>query len=110
MISFTRLWAAQKAEWPNSIQLLPHDMLIWANSAHTIEVRLRRFMLIAVTTQHDRVLFYITDPKGGYIGARYGLEGGDYISGFSDIKQKIKDTKIVDVEEDSSFFRQVAFL
>jgi hypothetical protein len=102
VISRDRLWKVQKTEWPKSVWLLPHEMLNWASHGKNIEERLHRYMMIALTAQKDRVMFYVTDPKGGAIGARYGLNPDEYFSGFTTRKAKLVGTSIIDTEEYST--------
>lgn len=96
MVSMTKLWAAQKREWPNSVQLAPRHLIEWAMTKPVYQMQ--RFMSIALTTQHDRVLFYITDPNGGHIGARFGTDGPDYQSGFSIFKVRLVGDKLIDTD------------
>ena len=98
MLSIDELFAAQRREWPNSVQLLPETMIEWAYAAPNADERFNRMTSIAMTTQYDRVVFYITDPKGGYIGARFGTYPEEYISGFGICKSilsgpTLRDTK-----------------
>ena len=95
MVTMNQLWEAQKREFPDSVQVLPGAMLSWAasdpNKYH------QRMVSIALTVQFDKVLFYVTDPNGGSIGARYGVEGHEYISGFSEGKRyRVVSLAIVD--------------
>lgn len=100
MISMHRLWAAQEMQWPNSVRVLPQELLVWAHNGANSEERFRRMSVIATTTQFDRVMFYITDPDGGHIGARYGVEPHEYISGFNFFKCRINETGHI---EDTTF-------
>jgi hypothetical protein len=99
MISYERLFAAQLREWPNSLRLLPHTVLQWAYGAPNNDQRFQRMAAIAITTQHSRVLFYITDPKGGYIGARFGTDPEQYISGFGFYKVKLDRAMLIDTRD-----------
>lgn len=99
IVSSRRLWAAQIDSWPNSVWVFPWTMLEWAEKASNRDEKLKRYMAIALTTQHEQVMFYITDPKGGHIGARYGLDPGDYTSGFSTKKAKLVNGSLVDTKE-----------
>lgn len=85
MVTMNKLWEAQKREWPNSVQVLPSAMLNWASSDPNKYHQ--RMIAIAVTVQFDKVLFYVTNPNGGHIGARYGVKGHEYLSGFSEGKR-----------------------
>ena len=96
MLSFKKLWAVQVQEFPESVRLSPYQLLTWANSASTWDTKIRRFSSIAGTVQHRRVLFYLTNPEGGYIGARFGLDGCEYRSGFNDYKVKLSGDTLVD--------------
>ncbi len=98
MISFSKLLEAQRREWPNSVRLLPGTMIDWAYSAPTMDERFNRMAGIAITTQYDRVLFYITDPNGGYIGARFGTAPEEYISGFGIYKSTLSGPTIRDTK------------
>ena len=89
MISVQRLWAAQQAQWPNSVRLLPQQLLMWAHTAPNSDQRFQRMATIATTTQFNRVLFYITDPECGYIGARYGVEPHESFSNFSAFRSRL---------------------
>ncbi len=88
MKSYKDLLAAQLREWPNSVRLSPYMLLHWAYSSSNADHRFQRMSSIAMTTQHPRVLFYITDPEGGFVGARFGTDPEQYISGFSFYKAK----------------------
>ena len=95
MVTMNELWEAQKREWPNSVQVSPQAMLNWA-SLDPKEYA-QRMAAIAITIQFDKVLFYVTNPKGGYIGARYGVEGHEYMSGFSGCeKSRVVNSEIVE--------------
>lgn len=96
MLSFKKLWAVQVQEFPESVRLSPYQLLIWAHSASTWDIKIRRLSSIAGTVQHRRVLFYLTNPEGGYIGARFGLDGCEYRSGFNDYKVKLSGDTLVD--------------
>jgi hypothetical protein len=99
MKTYRELLDAQLREWPNSMRLQPYMLLHWAHSAPDADQRYQRMVAIAGTTQHPRVLFYITDPKGGYIGARYGLEPDQYISGFGFYKATFNGAYLRDTGE-----------
>ena len=97
MVSMKKLWEAQQREWPNSVRVSPQAMLYWACAPEDIRTRERRMMSLAMTIQFDKVLFYVTDPNGGYIGARYGVEDYEYQSGFSECSTvRVVDSKIVE--------------
>jgi len=98
MLSFKKLWAVQLEEYPESVRLSPYQLLIWAHSATTLDTKIRRLASIASTTQHRRVLFYLTYPEGGYIGARFGLDGCEYQSGFNDYLVKLSGDILVDTD------------
>ena len=98
MKTYKELLDAQLREWPNSARLLPYMMLHWAHTAPA-DQRYQRMAAIAGTTLHPRVLFYITDPKGGYIGARFGLEPDQYISGFGFYKARFDGVMLRDTGE-----------
>jgi hypothetical protein len=95
MISYKKLWAVQLEEYPNSVRIKPYHILFWSNSGD----RLRKLSSLANATQFPRVLFYITDPNGGYIGGRFGLEGHQYISGFNGYKVKLVKDELVDTKD-----------
>ena len=99
MISYDRLFDAQLREWPNSVRLKPHLLLHWAHTAPNADQRYQRMAALALTTQHPRVLFYITGPEGGYIGARFGTEPDQYISGFNFYKATFDGTFLRDTGE-----------
>jgi len=99
MISYDKLFDAQLREWPNSVRLAPHILLRWAYAAPNADQRFQRMASIAGTTQHPRVVFYITDPEGGYIGARYGLKPEQYISGFGLYKAVLSGDVLGDTDE-----------
>lgn len=94
----SKLWTTQKREWPNSIKITPYQLLQFINDAHTANAKFRRAMSVACTTQHNCVLYYLTDPNGGHIGARFGLNGADYQSGFSDNLVQIQGDRLVELE------------
>lgn len=98
MLSFKKLWTVQLAEFPESVRLSPYQLLMWAHNATTLDVKVRRLASIAGTTQHRRVLFYLTNPEGGYIGARFGLDGCEYRSGFNDYLVKLSGDILVDTD------------
>jgi hypothetical protein len=99
MLSFKKLWAVQLAEYPESVRLSPYQLLMWAQSATTDRAKMRRLASIASTTQHRRVLFYLTNPESGYIGARFGLDGCEYHSGFNDYRVKLSGDTLVDTND-----------
>ena len=99
MIPLHKLWATQKCEWPNSVRLMPYTLLHWAHSAPDADQRYQRMSTIAITTQWPRVLFYITDPEGGHIGARYGIAPEQYISGFGFYKATFDGTMLRDTNK-----------
>ena len=76
------LIAAQEEYFPGSTILDGGQVLTWAHDLpKDSEERNRRLAAIASTVQHDTVVFYLT-PRGN-IGARFGTDGADYISGFN---------------------------
>ena len=95
MHSYKKLWEIQLQEWPNSVRLKPYQLLHWAMLG-TQEQRITKLMHLALTTQHSRVVFYLTDRHAGHIGARFGLNGGDYISGFGDYLATLEGDRLVD--------------
>ena len=99
MISYDALFDAQLREWPNSVRLKPYQLLHWAHSAPNADQRYQRMSAIAMTTQHPRVLFYITDPEGGYIGARFGTDPEQYRSGFGIYKVKFDGIILRDTDQ-----------
>ena len=99
MKSYKDLFDAQLREWPNSVQLKPYMLLHWAHAATNADQRYQRMSAIAMTTQHPRVLFYITDPEGGYIGARFGTDPEQYRSGFGFYKATLDGVMLRDTDK-----------
>lgn len=96
MLSYIQLLKAQRVEWPNSVRLMPWQVVEWAHEATTSEARLMRFMQIATTTQYPRVMFYLT--ANGNIGARFGLRPEEYISGFNSKAVELFNDKLIDTD------------
>ena len=76
------LWAAQLAEWPDSIRLSIHQVYSWCDEGPTVENKKNRWALVALALQWPAAVFYRTSPTG-YRGFRYGVLGHEYMSGFT---------------------------
>jgi len=96
MLSYKKLMEAQQREWPNSTRLTPHQMMQWADKGADDEQKLIRYMRIASALYFPRVVFYLT--ASGHIGARYGLEGSQYMSGFNHRAVELRDNRLVDID------------
>jgi hypothetical protein len=77
------LWAAQLENYPQSIELTSEDMLKWADSGNTLDIKLHRFRSIALATQLENYVWYKTNLAGQYIGCRYGIKSNEYLSGYN---------------------------
>lgn len=77
------LWAVQLHHYPKSVQLSVKDVLDWAGKD------VRRLRSIALALQNDASVWYFIPGIGGpastLTGCRYGWEGHEYMSGFSDL-------------------------
>ena len=79
------LWEAQLSQWPDSVEPTPQELLRWARGALDSYGRERRWRSLALATLNGGPgVFYITNPNGGWMGYRYGLEPHEYMSGFCD--------------------------
>jgi len=82
-ITKQELWKAQLENFPNSVELSLADMLRWA-VAHDDQQRALHVLTRALDgVGCDPHVFYRTQPEGGFMGVRYGVEGHAYISGFN---------------------------
>lgn len=66
------------------MELTNQQMFRWADSCETTypgEAR-SRWRNIALALNQGNGFFYITDPKKGFVGYRYGLAASEYLSGF----------------------------
>ena len=75
------LMNTQQDEFPGSVALTGSQVLDWAYLANDREELTRRLAAVAHTVQHGQVMFYLT--PAGNIGARFGTDPQDYISGFN---------------------------
>lgn len=80
-LTYADLRAAQFREFPDSLLIPTSAMLKWAESATTDAARLMRYRALAYTLPFSPVLFYRTHESGS-LGARYGTEPHEYMSGF----------------------------
>lgn len=78
------IWAAQLREYPNSIRISNKDMLIWIDKA-PLEKQARMWKKLAMyLTNYPNGVFYRTsDAPDAFVGFRFGLDGGDYFSGWT---------------------------
>lgn len=74
------LWKVQLELWPGSEELSAAAMIKMADSlTESLEFPFLRTLVLAL--QYPVHIFYRT--KEGHIGCRYGVDGPDYISGFT---------------------------
>ena len=78
------LWDVQLRNYPESVELSAQQMFRWADSPERYRGEARsRWRAIALALNQDGGFFYITNSENGYVGYRYGLDGREYMSGFS---------------------------
>lgn len=88
------LWEAQIREYPHSRRLTSREVADWVfEKGLSIEQQKERAYHVAVALQWDEVVWYRTEradapatcvrPAGGWMGCRYGVEGSEYLSGFT---------------------------
>ena len=89
MVSKKALWDAQLKLWPESEKVSLAEMYAWADQGCTIQNKLSRWKLIAMTRQYTNVIFYRTHKtlENCWLGCRYGTKPGDYLSGFSTVER-----------------------
>ena len=94
IVSYKKLWEAQLNEWPDSIRLTTYQMLEWAADGDLKDSR-SKLMSLALTIQHKKCVFYLTDPEDGFIGCRFGVDPSHYQSGYG--QAKLVDGKLVTI-------------
>lgn len=72
------LWQVQLREYPESVRLTVLDVLNWAGKD------VRRLRSLALVLQQDVTVWYRIPGMGEVTGCRYGYEGSEYLSGFSE--------------------------
>ena len=80
--TIAQLKVAQAREFPDYVQLTPVQILTWAERAPNEAQRRLRYRALAQCLAFDAVLFYRTNEVSGSLGARYGTESHEYLSGF----------------------------
>lgn len=81
MTDINQLWEKQLELYPNSRQWTVYEVLKWAGEPS----KYNRYRSIAMTLQEPNGVWYSLTQDGPLAGYRYGLNGPDYTSGFSDI-------------------------
>lgn len=88
------LWQAQLREWPDSVRMTPQQVQQWAERGATLADRCRRLLAISMALQYPVHVWYLTAPPatlafgphpGVHMGCRFGVEGHEYLGGFSDL-------------------------
>jgi hypothetical protein len=89
MISKKKLWEAQLKFFPESVRVTNSEMVSWAweikeRKNYSPEVETRTWLQIAHTIQYSNGVFYRTSNRpDAYVGFRFGLEGYQYLSGWT---------------------------
>ena len=78
MTSKAKLWEAQIAEYPDSVQLTPAQVLEWAGTG-PCEEQVRKLRSISCAIQYPNVVWYYIAGTT-YRGFRYGEHGAQYAS------------------------------
>mgnify|MGYP003408584688 FL=1 len=93
------LWEAQLSQWPDSVELTPHELARWARAHVDVYERERRWRCLAFAMLNGGPgVFYITNLIGGWVGYRYGLEAHEYMSGFCDWPVALVDGKFLECQ------------
>ena len=83
-ISKKDLWAAQLREYPNSIRIPNKDMLIWIDKApREKQCYMWRMLSMYMVTCPNGVFYRTSNAPDAFVGFRFGLDGGDYSSGWT---------------------------
>ncbi len=96
------LWKVQLEQWPNSVELTHEELFRWARAPLDRNEQHRRWRNIAYAIQFPVAVFYITNPKCGYVGCWYGLEPHEYLSGYTDVPVWLVNNVLEELEWNSN--------
>lgn len=101
LLSSKQLWATQLQNYPESVELTNQQVFRWADSMEAYPGEARsRWRNIAMALNRGNGFFYITNPKNGFVGYRYGLADSEYLSGFGQGWHfKLADSVLIELKE-----------
>lgn len=76
------LWDAQMREYPKSVRWDISEVFAWCDEAATTDSRLNRYIQISMALQYPVHVFYRIEGTR-YRGVRFGIEGSEYMSLYS---------------------------
>lgn len=77
------LWESQIQEYPGSVQMSINEVFAWCDEASNTPTKLHRYMQITMALQWPVVVFYRIEGTK-YRGFRFGVEGSEYMSLYSE--------------------------